>query len=65
MDITPEQIRSFFKNRPNISINKTEKELGMPQGTLNKFVRAEEGRTIAAKYLPDLYKYMELYGYKV
>lgn len=64
MNPTPEQIRKFFKDRPNISINKTEKELGMPQGTLNKFVRAEEGRTIAAKYLPDLYKYIQHYGFK-
>ena len=64
MNLTPEQIRKFFTDRPNISINKTEKELGMAQGTLNKFVRGEQGRTIAEKYLPDLHKYMKHYGYR-
>jgi hypothetical protein len=62
MNPTPEEIRKFFIDRPNININKTEKELGMAQGTLSKFLREE--RNIKEKYLPDLYKYMQHYGFK-
>ncbi len=62
LNLNFENIKTFFLERPALSINQVEKDAGIPNSTLAKFVAGKRG--LPKKYLEMILPTMEKYGFK-